>query len=137
MKLISQFDQVIETIMILDPQEPIDAKTLAALMDCEPKQTSWALSKLHRTGYLAKVGTENRYALYVLTMKRLKKKGASIQKEYRNKLKRMNKQYDIEIKNKITKNVLKATEKALKRELDPLSKSSNQDRDSKQLLLFR
>ena len=67
----TQMDIVIEALGIL-PQEPIDAKILAELVDLSPKQTSYGLSVLHCTGYLARIGTTNeRYALYIEIQQRV------------------------------------------------------------------
>ena len=53
----SHLGRVIDAFNILVPKEPLDAKTLSELIDLTPKQTSQCLSILHRTGYLAKVGS--------------------------------------------------------------------------------
>jgi DNA-binding IclR family transcriptional regulator len=112
----SYLSQVMDALIILNLQEPVDAKTLSELVGLTPKQTSQCLSRLHQTGYLAQVGTHNRYACFILK-KPLKEKAVSVQRAHRHHLiKRTQWEYkDVKrhIASKIAHAVIRGREKEL------------------------
>ncbi len=114
----SHLDRVIDALRILNPQpqEPLDAKTLAELIDLTPKQASDCLSRLHCTGYLARVGTNDRRALYVLK-KPLKVKASTVWRAYRHRLMKRDQQDYIGVRRQIASKIAQAAIRAIEKEL--------------------
>jgi hypothetical protein len=66
----SHLDKIIEALMnpnVTYPDTPIDAKTIAARVNLSPRQAWRGLYLLCKTGFLEKVRTFNRYAIYIRT----------------------------------------------------------------------
>jgi hypothetical protein len=112
----SHLGRVIDAFNILNPQEPLDAKTLSELIDLTPKQTSRCLSVLHRTGYLAKVGTHNHYACFIL-QKPLRAKAISVRKAYTNRLTRQKQRHYKDSRGQIASKIAQAAIRGIEREL--------------------
>jgi hypothetical protein len=130
----SHLSQVIDAFNILTPQEPLDAKTLSELIDLTPKQTSRCLSVLHQTGYLAKVGTNNHYACFVLA-KPLKARAVSIRRAYQHRLTKQ-KQRDYKgVRRQIASKIAQAALRAIERELARQVRLATSD-SAGQLFLF-
>lgn len=132
----SHIDQILEVFRILQPQEAIDAKTMAELTALTPKQASSALSRLHQTGYLARVGSDSRYALYIPTTKPMRKKGSSIQKEYKSQLGKRSQRNHIDNQGQIAKRILRAFANVIERELGHQDRSQTYADIARQLTLF-
>jgi hypothetical protein len=115
---------------------PIDAKTMAVLANLTPEQVSPSLSILRYTGYLARVGTLNRYALYIRTHKPLPTRTASIQSRYQQRLDRRSAKDYIPSPQKIAREVSKTVIAAPRQELRPRGLSSPPPKTSRQLTLF-
>ncbi len=71
--LLDQFAERIEALRKLDPREPFDTKTLADLTGFPLEQVRRLLLALHKKGRIAKIGTSNRFYMYVITPKSMKK----------------------------------------------------------------
>jgi DNA-binding IclR family transcriptional regulator len=71
--LLDQFAERIEALRKLDPREPFDTKTLAELTGFPLEQVRRLLLVLHRKGRIAKIGTSNRFYMYVITPKSIRK----------------------------------------------------------------
>jgi hypothetical protein len=132
----SQIDQVVEAFRILQPEEPLDARTLSDLIDLTPKQVSTALSRLHRTGYIARVGSTNRNALYIRTQKPMQRKGSSIQREYKTQLSKRSRRNHTDSQEQDAKRILQAIARTIERELGHRSQSSPPAVVARQLTLF-
>jgi hypothetical protein len=128
--------QIIRALTILKPDEPIDAKTLADLIDLVPKQVSCCLSKLHRTGYLAKIGANEHYNLYILTQRHMPAKSASVERTYKRRLNKASRTNYIAPRKQLAKEISEAVIKGIKRELRLQPLSPARRKDVKQLALF-
>ena len=71
--LLDQFAERIEALRKLDPREPFDTKTLAELTGFPLEQVRRLLLILYRKGRIAKIGTSNRFYMYVITPKSIRK----------------------------------------------------------------
>jgi hypothetical protein len=139
MKNHSQLAKIIEILTVLNPtspDDPIDAKTMAVFANLTPEQVSPCLSILRYTGYLAWVGTLNRYALYIRTHKPLPTRAASIEKRYKRRLDRRSSKDYTPSPQKIARAVSKTVIAALRHELRPRGLSSPPPKTSRQLTLF-
>jgi hypothetical protein len=139
MKNHSQLAKIVETLTVLNPinpNDPIDAKTIAFFANRTPEQVSPCLSILRYTGYLAWVGTLNRYALYIRTHKPLPTITASIQRRYKRRLDRRSAKDYTPSPQKIAREVSKTVIAALRQELRPRGLSSPPRKTSRQLTLF-
>ena len=135
----SQLAKIIETLTVLNPinpADPIDAKTMAVLANHTPGQVSPCLSILRYTGYLARVGSLHRYALYIRTHKPLLIRTASIQRRYRRRLDRRSAKNYTRSPQTIAREVSKTVIAALRQELRPRGPSSPPPKTSRQLTLF-
>jgi len=131
----SHLSQVIDALKILNSQEPLDAKTLAELIDLSPQQTSRCLSVLHHSGYLAKVGTHNRYACFILK-KPLKARAASVRRAYKNRLTRRKQRDYKDIGRQIANQIAQAAIRGIERELGRQVRLTTSAGISGQLPLF-
>jgi DNA-binding Lrp family transcriptional regulator len=128
--------QVIRALAILKPDEPIDAKTLADLIDLVPKEVSRCLSKLHRTGYLAKIGANEHYNLYILTQRRLPTHSASVERTYRRRLTKASRTNYIAPGKQLAKEISAAVIQGIRREFRLQAPSPAWRKAGKQLTLF-
>jgi hypothetical protein len=139
MKSHSQLAKIIEILTVINPinpDDPIDAKTMAVLANLTPEQVSPCLSILRYTGYLARVGTLNRYALYIRTHKPLPSRTASIQRRYKRRLDRRSAKDYTPSPQKIAREVSRTVIASLRQELRPRGLSSPPPKTSRQLTLF-
>ena len=140
MKSHSQLAKIIEILTVLNPtspDDPIDAKTIASCDgDLTPDQVSPYLSILRYTDYLARVGTLNRYALYIRTRKLLPTRTVSIQRRYKRRLDSRSAKDYTPSPQKIAREVSKTVIAALRQELRPRGLSSPPPKTSRQLTLF-
>jgi len=87
----SNFRKVVQALVVLNPRQihdPIDARDIAAVTDLSAMQASPSLSILKSLGYLAKVGSKDRYSSYIRTSKPLTVTLASLLRTYRTRLTR-------------------------------------------------
>jgi hypothetical protein len=131
----SHLSQVIDAFNILNPQEPLDTKTLSELIDLTPKQASRCLSVLHRTGYLAKVGTNNHYAHFVLK-KPLRARAISVRRAYKNRLTRQKQRNYRDVEQQIASKIAQAAIRGIERELARQARLTTSAGTSGQLFLF-
>jgi hypothetical protein len=131
-----QLDRTLEALRILQPHGTIDAIMIAKRTDLTLKQAGRVLSVFNQLHYLAKVGANSHYAQYVRTQKPLPVKGSSVQRAYRNQLKKKNQQQHTDTHEQIARKIFKDIAGAISRELRrqfPLTASVN---ISRQLSLF-
>jgi hypothetical protein len=129
--------QIVSVLKILQPDEPIDAKTLAGLVDLAPKQVSRCLSKLHRTGYLAKIGAEEHYSLYILTQRHMPSTSASIERTYRRRLNKLTRTNYRAPWKQLAKEISEAVITGIRKELRLQRASTASGKAAKQLALFK
>jgi len=115
----SQLAKIIQTLRLLNPtslKDPIDAKTMGDLANLTPKQVSPCLSILHYTGYLTRIGTLGRYALYIRTTKPMPRRSSPIEKRYKRHLGRRSCRYYTTSPKQIAIEVSQAVITALRQE---------------------
>jgi hypothetical protein len=136
----SQLAKIIEILAVLNPtnpHDPVDANIIASFDDdLTPDQVSPYLSILRYTDFLARVGTLNRYALYIRTLKPLPTITASIQRGYKRRLDRRFAKNYTSSPRKIAREVSKTVIAARRQELRPRGLSSRRLESSRQLTLF-
>jgi len=120
----------------INPKDPIHAKTIATFAHLSPQQAGTGLSRLHKTGYLAKVGTLDHYALYIRTGKPLPHKSSLIQRRYKRQLTRRSGTHYTPSPKEIARKVSDAVIAALRQEFRSRAPSPNTGKASRQLTLF-
>jgi hypothetical protein len=115
----------------------IDAKTVAVFATLSPQQAGFGLSRLHKTGYLAKVGSLDHYSLYIRTGKPLPSRPSSIERRYRHQLNAKPARYYMASPKEIARAVSHAVIATLRRELRRGALSSKPAETARQLTLFR
>jgi hypothetical protein len=135
----SRLANVIKALRILEPiafNDPIDSETMADFLELSPEQVSPCLSVLHYTGYLTRVGTRQRFALYIRTRKPLPKRSASIERRYRHGLQSKSRNDYTTSHKRIASEVSRAVITALRKELRPRSSPPIIGNSLRQLTLF-
>lgn len=134
---INKIIEVLRTLNPINPKDPIDAKTVAVFVNLSPQQAGFVLSRLHKTGYLAKVGSLDHYSLYIRTGKPLPKRSSSIERRYRHQLNAKSGKYYTAFPKEIAREVSHAVIATLRQELRRGALSSKAVETARQLTLFR
>lgn len=136
----SHLGRIIKVLRILNPinpKDPIHDKTMATFANLSPQQAGTGLSRLHKTGYLAKVGTLNHYVLYIRTGKPLPHKSCLIERRYKRQLTMRSGTHYTPSSKEIAKMVSDAVISTLRQELRRRGRSYRTSIKSRQLSLFR
>jgi hypothetical protein len=139
-RAMSHLDRIIEVLRILDPinpRDPIHAKTMATFASLSPQQAGTGLSRLHKTGYLAKVGTLDHYVLYIRTGKPLPHKSSLIERRYKRQLTKKSSTHHMPSPEEIARRVSDTVISALRQELRSRARSHKTGIVSRQLALFK